>query len=283
MLAVVHTRESPCVCHRFFVREARALGWRTALVAVEVLFERRDVIARADLVAEHADTYRGRGDLRPLVRHAIEAMGGRLLGAGAAAAHLCDDKVAARARLERAGIPVPPPFRGRFPAVAKRPFEHGSRGVALVKTPEALAAVRRRWPGELLVEEYVDGRELAVGLVERGRRLQVLPIVETLVPFYGKSHKWGGPPGPHILAATLARRTERGIAALAKRAFRALGLRDYARFDLRLPSGGEPRFLEANARPSVEEGSEFRVAAELAGYDGRRLMELLLSRRESAG
>ncbi len=285
VLAVVHTRHSPCRCHEFFVREARALGWRAVRVAVEEMALHRAILARADLVAEHTDTYGGRGDLRPLVRHFVESVGGRLLGASAAAAQVCDDKIEARRRMEAAGIPVAPLARGRFPAVVKRPFEHGSRGIALVRDRAALERACRRWhaDGTLLVERFVEGRELSVGLLEGGGRLLALPVVETLLPpgrTYGRARKWLDGAGPPIVAAALPARLDSRIRRLAERAFRALGLRDYARFDVRLSSDGTPCFLEANARPSVEEGTEFRVAAALAGYDGMRLMSLLLATRK---
>jgi D-alanine-D-alanine ligase len=273
-IAVVHTARSPCRCHEYFLASARALGHRCVDLPVEELFARRAEVAAADVVVEHVDRYRGRADLRALVRHLIESWGGNLAGASAAAAQVADDKIEARRRLEAAGVPVAPLARGRFPAVVKRPFEHGSRGVALVRGPAELARAKERWKGDgtLLVEAFVEGRELAVAVLE-GR---VLPIVEVKVKTgapYGEKHKWGRASGPSLAAAELPSRTRRRIEALARRAFEALALRDYARFDLRLDARGEPRFLEGNARPSVEDGTEFRLAAALAGLEGARLAE----------
>ncbi|HVR75006.1 MAG TPA: ATP-grasp domain-containing protein [Planctomycetota bacterium] len=256
----------------------RALGLKWVLIPVEDILASRERIRSADLVIEHADTYRGRGDLRPLVRHWIEAWGGRLAGAPAAAAQVADDKIEAQARLKDAGLRVPrsrvlDPMsvdgaRGlRFPLVLKEPFEHGSRGVKLARTRKALGAWRRRSraAGVVLAEEFVEGREIAVSVVEVNGHPRALPAVEVLLEargIYSPRIKWG-PGALPIAPARLDLRGAQRVASACLRAFEVLRLRDYARFDLRLGAGGEPCFLEANARPSVEEGTELRLAAEL--------------------
>ncbi len=290
-LAVVHTRASPCRCHQFFLTAAPRLGLRAFPVAVEEFFAARDEIKGAVLVAEHIDLYRGSGALRPLARHAVESWGGKLLGTGAAAAQVCDDKIEARLRLEAAGVRMPRARllrtgeeRVSLPAVLKRPFEHGSRGVTLVRTIKELRRGARSYlaegDGMLLAEEFVEGRELAVSVIERNGRPIALPPIEVAIPdgaIYGGDRKWDEGTEPARAPALLAPPVQRRIAGAALRAFRALGLRDYARFDLRLAEDGLPRFLEANARPSVEPGSELRRAADLAGLDARRLLATLLA------
>ncbi|MGQ0614320.1 MAG: ATP-grasp domain-containing protein [Planctomycetaceae bacterium] len=290
-LVIVHTRASPCRCHEFFLAGAPRLGLRTLPVPVEELFAARDEIQGALLVAEHVDTYLGFGALRPLVRHVVESWGGKLVGSGAAAAQVCDDKIEARVRLEAARLRMP---RARLlrtgkedvelPAILKRPFEHGSRGVTLVRTMRELQRVARTYlaqgDGTLLAEEYVEGRELAVGVIERSGRPMVLPPVEVAIragATYDGARKWRTGREPTRSRAVISPPAARRIARDSLRAFRALGLRDYARFDLRLPEDGIPRFLEANVRPSVEPGTEFRLAAELAGLDGRRLLASILA------
>jgi D-alanine-D-alanine ligase len=295
-IAVVHTRESPCRCHAAFLRGLRALGLRGVEVCVEELAAAREAIATADLVLEHAETLLGRGDLRPLVRHTIEAWGGRLVGSTAAAAHAADDKIEARRRLEAAGLRVPraavagSPREARraalelgLPVMLKRPFEHGSRGVRRCDTAREVEAAARRWLEagdlELLVEEFVAGRELAAAVVEVDGRPRALPTVEVhLRPgaTYSARIKWAAGPLP-IAAARLHRGERRAVEAAALRAFRALRLRDYARFDLRLPPDGRPCFLEANARPSVEPGTELRLAAALAGWSFPGLLAAILA------
>lgn len=279
------------------------MGLRDLEVFPEDPSELRKACAAADAVLEHSDTFLGRGDLRPLIRHRIEELGGNLAGADADAAHLCDDKLAAKERLARAGLRVPrslgPGGRDgvpaaddspdslaslRFPAVVKRPFDHGSRGLALVKSARALQRIAGRLAlegeeiQEIIVEEFIEGRELAASVVEARGRPVVMPLVEIGIgrrETYRQGIKWGKSPLP-IRGASLDRRVESRVKACVLRAFRALGLRDYARFDLRLAGDGIPVFLEANARPSVEDGTEFRLAARLAGLEEEGLLSLML-------
>jgi len=257
------------------------MGIRTRTVPVEGLSGCRETLRKAALVFEHTDTYRGSGELRPLVRHRIEAWGGRVAGSPSGAAHVADDKIEAARRLKAAGLRVPRSWflsdrtmtripRIRYPVMMKRPFEHGSRGVVLVENLTHMMKTMKAWArrGEqtVLFEELIGGQELAVGVVETARGLRVLPPIAVTLNgrTYSARAKWGPSPLP-IEAADVDSRLQRRLSRDAGRAFRALGLRGYARFDLRLDSRGAPCFLEANARPSIEDGTEMRLACELAG------------------
>lgn len=291
-VAVVTTRDSSCRCGEAWLGAIKALGLRGFGVAVEDLSARRRPLAGADLVIEYSDTYRRRGELRPLVRHQLASWGARLVGADAAAAQLCDDKIAARERLSLAGLRVPParvlaagdPLAAdgwRFPAVAKRPFEHGSRGVRRVEDPVELRAVASRWLGKgdaaLLVEDYVEGKELALSVVEFEDGPRPLPPVEIDLPrgaIYTSMRKWGQRPTA-LREAALSPAETGTLREAALAAFRTLGLADVARFDVRLDERG-PVFLEANARPSVEPGLALPVAASLLRLDFAATTRLVL-------
>ena len=269
----------------------RALGFRALEVPAEDGALLRRACRSSAAVLEHCDTFRGRADLRPLVRHAIEAFGGKLVGTPAVPAHLADDKILAAERLEQAALKVP---RRRvvtravrttplgFPVVLKRPFDHGSRGLGVARDPESLRRISERLlaagHGPLLVEEFIEGRELAAAALEVRGHFVCLPIVEVVLRrgrIYGKGLKWG-PRDLPIRQAELGAEEEGRIREQVLRACRALGLRDYARFDLRLSAAGDAYFLEANVRPSVEDGTELRLAAELAGLDAEALLALIL-------
>jgi release factor glutamine methyltransferase len=87
-------------------------------------------------------------------------------------------------------------------------------------------------------------------------------------------------PGPERDDAARAELTERELAelrGLASRAFQALGLRDYARFDVRLSPGGSFFFLEANATPSLEPLEALALSARWAGLDYAALVEKILA------
>lgn len=300
VVAVVSTRASPCRCAEAWLKALGALGLEGLPVAAEEMSAFRDALAGAALVIEYTDTYRGRGELRPLVRHQLASWGARLVGASAAAAQVSDDKIAARARLEQAGIAVAAgrlvtreggDDGGTFPAVLKRPFEHGSRGVRRVRDGAALKALAARWFGKgeasLLVEEFVDGREVALSVIEFEDGPRCLPPVEILLPkraLYTRRRKWGHGGAP-LSAAGFSGAEADLLRGTAVTAFRALELADLARFDVRLSARG-PVFLEANARPSVEPGLALPFAASVAGLpwvEAARLVLLAAARRHGQG
>ena len=84
-----------------------------------------------------------------------------------------------------------------------------------------------------------------------------------------------------MMPANLPSGLQEDIEALARRAFEVLGLRDYARFDVRLTQDGTPFFLEANITPSLEMGEAFARSAKWAGLDYPALIERLLSSAQS--
>ncbi len=285
-LGIVHTGSSACRCHVTIRAAARVLGHEPVVAACERIDAARQRLAACDVVFEHADTFRGVHERRPELRFLLESWGCRLAGASAAAAALADDKIAAHRAMERAGVPMPRwrAWRGAaspglaYPVVVKRPLAHGSAGLRFVRGE----AEWRREKGGLrrpsLVEEFVEGRELALAGYEAGGRIRWLPVVEVAVPagaVYSHRLKWGvRNPGKRPMELPGGRRRE--LEALAARAWRALRLRDYARFDVRLRADGEFRFLEANVRPSVEPGSEMMVAARLAGLKPEELIGRIL-------
>lgn len=274
-LGIVHTGSSACRCHVAFGAAARALGHEAVTVPCERIDAARQRLAACGLVFEHADTFRGVPERRPELRFLLESWACRLAGASAASAALADDKIAAHRAMERAGVPMPRwrAWRGAaapglpFPVVAKRPLAHGSAGLRFVRTAAEWRTARARLVRPSLLEEFVEGRELAIaGFEERGRIRWLPPVEVAVAPGSVYSHrlKWGER-NPGKAPMRLAAGQKRDLERLAARAWRALGLRDYARFDVRLRADGAFLFLEANARPSVEPGSEMMLAAGWAG------------------
>ncbi len=280
-IGIVHTVASPCRCHETLVRALGALGHATVLADSEEVPFRAAELAGLDLVFDQTDTFSGKGVLRPVVRQLLEARGARCVGSDARACFLADDKVATKRVLERASVPTPrgvtagatPTFL--FPRVVKPVHEHMSRGLAVVRGEKDQAAALARLEAAgmaALVEELVPGRELAVSVVGH----ETLPIVEW--PLAGvvldtEAKRAGPDPFAARLDATLAAR----ISSVALRAFDALGLSGWARFDLKLGAGGEPVFLEANTKPSLEPGSPCLVAAAALGLDETRFIERLVA------
>jgi D-alanine-D-alanine ligase len=303
-IGVVRTVGSPCRCAESVAIGLQALKYDPFLVDSEEIETYASVLAEeCELVIDHTDTYRSRGLYRSFVRLLLENCGARIVGSSAQACFLADNKAAAKERLADAAVPVPPgivihsktwtlPRWLKPPLVLKPAFEHMSRGLCVVETEhEARTEAARlleslRQP--ILLETYIPGRELAVSILDGPSGLQVLPILEWGIRSEGtkiltEDFKLMDPTDNthRVLKANLPDNISGTLDELARSAFRALELRDYARFDVRLTPGGTPFFLEANTTPSLEPLEALAVSAAWAGLDYAALVEHLLSTARS--
>jgi D-alanine--D-alanine ligase len=299
-LAVVHTVGSPCGCAEAVATGLHALGHEIFFVnSEEIALRAGDISKTCDLVIDHTDTFQGSGFLRPLVRWLLEAHGARIVGCDARACFLADNKIAAKTCLANAGIPVPPgmavtsktqkiPSWLNTPIILKPAFEHMSRGLGFAKKEDdirkTMADLIDRFRQPILVETFISGREFAVSLLEDGDDLRVLPPLEWSV-HQGESavltegYKRAVVPEDRedVIRADLSPHLAAQLEDLSCLAFRTLGLRDYARFDIRLSSGGTFYFLEANTTPSLEPLEALALSARWAGMDYASLVGKLLS------
>lgn len=299
-IAVIHTVGAPCGCAKAVAKGLHALGHDVVFAdSAEIELRAGEISQNCDLVIDHTDTFRGTGLLRPFVRGLLEAHGARIIGSDAVACFRADDKIAAKSIMANAGIPVPPgvavtsekqklPDWLRTPVVLKPAYEHMSRGLHVAETDgeinDGIAALLNRFRQPILVETFIPGREFAVSLLEEENGLSVLPPLEWRVhageagvlteafkrtPVAQERQDAWRAELPPDLAADLEN--------LSILAFRALGLRDYARFDVRLSSGGTFYFLEANTTPSLEPFEALALSAKWAGLDYPALVEKMLS------
>jgi D-alanine-D-alanine ligase len=177
----------------------------------------------------------------------------------------------------------------RFPLLVKPAWEGSSKGIrnrCLVddarQLAEVVASLRRDHRQPLLIEEYVAGEELTVGVlgnappsilgvmrvVPRRRNERFVYSLEVKRDFRNQVEY----ECPARLPAEVLRRVE--AAALA--AYRALGCRDVSRVDFRLREG-RPYFLEVNPLPGLNpESSDLVIMANLIGWDHARLVEAVL-------
>lgn len=299
-IGIVRTAVSPCRCAESVTLGLESLGHEILLADSEDIEAQALILAEScDLVIDHTDTFRGRGLFRALVRLYLESCGAKVIGSDAAACFLADNKAAAKNRLLDAGIPVPPgilihsrkwrlPDYLTPPLVLKPAFEHMSRGVRVVHSEqevrEAASDLLDSLKQPILVESFIPGRELAVSLLSGPQGLQVLPILEWGVGagdanVLTEEFKLMNPVGADrgVARAELSCELQNKIEALARQAFRALGLRDYGRFDVRLSKHGTPFFLEANTTPSLEPLEALAVSAKWAGMEYPDLVERMLS------
>lgn len=204
--------------------------------------------------------------------------------------------------LAQRGVRVPPAFRpsqagelvpGRR-YIVKPVWEEGSAGITAgsVFTFEGrLPATVAALPDEAWqIEEFIDGREFNLSLLEGEGGPELLPFAEILFRGYGEERprivdyhaKWT--PGSFEYENTLrdfpdlseepALKAALGEAALAT--WEALGLRGYARVDMRVAPAGEVYVLEANANPCISPDSGFTAAAARAGYPFTAVVQSIL-------
>jgi D-alanine-D-alanine ligase len=159
-----------------------------------------------------------------------------------------------------------------LPIVVKAPRQGSTVGVVIVKNEgdiESAISEAAKYDRELLVEKFVSGRELTIGILGE----QALPILE-IIPkggFYDFNNKYpflnpqAGGSAEHVCPAKIDAAKTKEIQELALRAFRAVGLQVYGRVDAILSENGQPFILEINTIPGMTEASLLPEAAAVAG------------------
>ncbi|MFC1514659.1 D-alanine--D-alanine ligase [Candidatus Omnitrophota bacterium] len=208
-------------------------------------------------------------------------------GSGAEACRRAMDKTVSHRILKENKIPLPeywivdeglPEFsRGDFPLVVKPHHCGSSIGVSIVKDKDLLQpacdAAGIHSP-RVIVERYISGRELTVGIV--GER--TLPVVEVVFSgdFFDFSSKYEDDRTRFIVPADIDLRLGQTIQQLSRRVYAAIGCRHFARVDLRLDSASRPYVLELNAIPGLTGHSLLPLAAAHAGIGFDELCEAIL-------
>lgn len=188
------------------------------------------------------------------------------------------------------------PKRLELPLLVKSVSEDASLGIAqasVVYDDEALKQrvqfIHEKVQSDAIVEQYIEGRELYVGLIGNAR-VQAFPVWEMKFdkmpegiariatrrvkwdPKYQERHgiRTGAAEGlPPALTDKIYR--------LCKRAYRALYMSGYARMDLRLTEDGRVYLIEANANPNLEYGEDFAESAESVGVGFEALLQRIIN------
>lgn len=211
----------------------------------------------------------------------LEKIGVPYTGAGVTSSRVAFDKNLAKAAFVAAGVPTPraeildvsdglrlPSFSAPF--VVKPPREGSSVGVKIVHHPaDAAAAIAEaaKYGNDILVEEFVAGKELTVAILDDG----ALPIVHIAPPggVYDMASKYpwlsGAQGSEYYCPADLDLETTMAVQAAALAAHRSLGIEIYSRVDVLLDSRNRPFVLEANTIPGMTETSLLPKAAAAAG------------------
>jgi D-alanine-D-alanine ligase len=175
-----------------------------------------------------------------------------------------------------------------FPLIVKPAWEGSSKGIrskCLVHDPdelaEAVTLVRRDHCQPILVEEFIDGDELTVGILGNDPAeilavMRVVPNEPTRHFVYSLEIKRDFRKLVKYECGVLAAPLEKAVRDAAMTAFQALGCRDVARIDFRLRKG-KPYFLEVNPLPGLNpESSDLVIMAELCGWTYARLVETIM-------
>jgi D-alanine-D-alanine ligase len=289
------------------VAALKALGHEVHLGAIYK--NPRDVIdlverIQPDLVWNFVQTFHGTRFFESHIAGVLELCRVPYTGCGHGALVLCQDKALSKEILKHHRVSVPPFYVSRrsqplkrlsraiFPVIVKPLAEEGSVGISrdsFAETEEQALArthyLHERLKQDVIIEGYVSGREIYVGVLGNDR-LKVLPPRElkfSKVPEgepkfasfkakwdEGYRERWG------IFSAfpdDLSESLQRSIATVAKRVFRALQMRGFGRIDLRLTDEGKLVVVEANPNPEIAQGEDIAEAAAKIGLPYNDLIE----------
>lgn len=164
-----------------------------------------------------------------------------------------------------------------FPCVVKPCSGGSSIGVSIAKNrDEYNAAIKEtfKYEDEVLVEQYIKGRELSVGLID-GR---ALPIIE-IIPkqgFYDYKNKYQPGSAIEVCPADICEEITKKIQAEAQHVYRAIKLKAYARIDFILTDNNDLYCLEANTLPGMTPTSLLPQEAAAAGIDYPELCDKIV-------
>jgi len=257
----------------------QAIGLEVSADIVQRLQQARIDVA---VIALH-----GRGGEDGTVQGLLELLRIPYTGSGVLASALAMNKIKAKEIFLYHGLPTPefitpeeddlddPPFPP--PWVVKPASEGSTIGIDIVMEREGLRGAVRRARGydhEVLVERFIKGKELTVGILKK----EPLPIVE-IVPlggFYDYQAKYTTGQTEYICPARISEGQEEEVKQLGLKAYHALGCSGCARADLLLSEKGEAFIIEVNTLPGMTETSLVPKAAAHKGISFLELVEMIL-------
>ncbi|NYT79667.1 D-alanine--D-alanine ligase [Alcaligenaceae bacterium] len=226
---------------------------------------------------------------------ALELMGLPYTGSGTLASSLAMDKIMTKKIWLQAGLPTPnyvaltaesdPEAVARelgLPLIVKPPHEGSTLGVTKVETVEALQSayeLAARYDDEVLAEQFIDGRELTVAVLGKGKSVRALPVIEIIAPDgnYDYEHKYVSNETQYVCPAELDSALTESILRVAEQAYVALGCEGWGRADFMLDQWGKAWLLEINTSPGMTSHSLVPMAAKRAGMSYADLCVEILS------
>lgn len=164
-----------------------------------------------------------------------------------------------------------------FPVVVKPVSEGSSVGVSIVSEEKGLKdafALAFKYGKEILIEKYIKGREIQVGILGK-RALGAIEIIPKR-QFYDYEAKYTPNMSEHIFPARLPENIYNEVLELGLKAHSVLGCKGYSRVDFIIDSGNRPFLLEVNTLPGMTNVSLLPEIAKGVGVDFNRLVEMIL-------
>lgn len=268
-----------------------------------------------DAVFNLVESFRDDAELEPAVAGFLELHGIPYTGASPLALAMCRRKGLMKQLLLANRVPTPrfhqlwkPKIAQRhglhYPLIVKPAREDASVGVeaaSVVHDRDELSAQLARvfelFEPPILVEEFIEGRELHIGMLGNDPP-EMLPPLEydfsdlpadqpSIISYSAKwdpleevFHRMGS-----NCPANLSKRLKKRVEEVALLAYRVAGCRDYARLDIRISADGHVYVLEVNPNPDLTEGVSYMHSAEEAGYSFARtlrmIVEMAMARRKT--
>jgi len=233
----------------------------------------------------------------------LELLGKKYTGTGTHGLMLAQDKAVAKKIFAFHGIRTPlfaKSLRGRldfahdlhFPVIVKPAREDGSIGIEFSAVVNSIKELMERmdwlhahFDSPVLIEEYIEGREMYVGVIGNDKP-EALPVIEldlSKLPegtprIAAAEVKWGKGTKAYrdtksAVATDLAEDAVAKLQQTAMAAYQALELRDYGRVDMRLQPDGQVQVIEVNPNPWLSSRAEFAMAARKSGRTYPQLVE----------
>lgn len=260
-------------------RELSDVGYETRMLGISTdeVDEVRKI--KSDIIFNLVEWTGKNIELGVKVIKTLEKMRIPFVGSGSFGFLLSSDKVMMKREMKKNKIPTP---GLKFPAIVKPSLEHCGVGI----TQKSVAydsnelrvmsrELRERFKQPVIAEEFIEGRELQVTILEKNGRPWVLPAAEVIFDKPGAvlsyEMKWVEKSPEysqsHMEAADLSSKLKTQISKLAQKCYLKLGGRDYPRLDLRV-RGEEIFVLEINNNPGLDWDldSGMGVSARLAGF-----------------
>jgi D-alanine-D-alanine ligase len=283
----------------------RAAGWSVGTLAVDLDLQSALESIRArrpTCIFNLVESLNRDGRLIHLAPALLEVSGVPFTGAGSDAMYLSSQKLLSKAWMRQQDVPTPASFTtGDVPSaggatwIVKSLWEHASFGMDDGCVVSGVAAARSRMEachaehgGEWFAEEFIDGREFNVSVIERDGKAEILPIAEMVFTDYprgkpkivGYAAKWDeAAPEYHATQRcfpTLQAAEHAAITDVVGKCWRIFGLRGYARVDIRMDDKGVPWVLEVNANPCLSPDAGFAAAVSEAGMEYNQVIERIV-------